>query len=395
MPSTRGAAFALVLGAAATWLGLHVGFPVRPSSAGTDTVEHPLIAAARKEPMMTMGPARQGPALSAPLASVLTAHKWLNTPPLRPEDLRGKVVLVNFWTFTCVNWLRTFPYVRAWAEKYKDRGLVVIGVHTPEFNVEKDFANVTRAAASLGVSYSVAIDNDYAIWRAFDNYAWPALYFIDADGRVRHHVLGEGHYDQSERWIQELLSEAGSAPVPGDLVTVSPKGPEVAADEEDLASPETYVGYAKARGFTSSGGIREDVPSLYPPGAMLPLNSWALAGVWTVGGEFATLNDKSGAITYRFHARDVNLVLVPSAEGRAVRFRVKNDGAPPGADHGTDVDADWFGQRAGAAPLSAGAANATGRRSHLRDRIPRSRRARLCLHVRIEQSIDSTTGAVP
>ena len=339
--SAKGITFVLIGGTAVVVLGLFFGFPMRSFSEGNDMVKHPLIAA-RKHPMMTMGPARQGPALSAPLASLLTAQKWLNTEPLRPESLRGKVVLVNFWTFTCVNWLRTFPYVRAWAEKYKDHGLVVVGVHTPEFNVEKDFANVTRAAASLGVGYPVATDNDYAIWRAFDNYAWPAVYLIDANGRVRHHVLGEGSYDKSERWIQELLSEAGGAPVPGDLVAVSPKGPEVAADQEDLESPETYVGYAKARGFTSGGGIREDVPSLYRPAAMLPLNGWALAGVWSVGGEFATLDDKSGAISYRFHARDVNLVLT-APEGHPIRFRVKIDAAAPGADHGTDVNADGSG----------------------------------------------------
>jgi thiol-disulfide isomerase/thioredoxin len=292
--------------------------------------------------MMTMGPSGQDPALSAPLASVLTAQKWINTEPLRPENLRRKVTLVNFWTFTCVNWLRTFPYVRAWAEKYKDRGLVVIGVHTPEFNVEKDFANVTRAAASLGVGYPVAIDNDYAIWRAFDNYAWPALYFIDTDGRVRHQVLGEGHYEQSERWIQELLSEAGGAPVTGDLVTVSPKGPEVSADLDELGSPETYVGYRQARNFASRGGVREDAPTLYRPLPMLPLNWWSLAGVWAIGGEFATLSDSHGSISYRFHARDVNLVLA-APEGHPVRFRVKIDGAPPGADHGVDVDAEGAG----------------------------------------------------
>jgi thiol-disulfide isomerase/thioredoxin len=340
--STKSASFALVLGAAVVALGLIIGFPMRSFSEDSDMLKHPLVAAARKEPMMTMGPSGQDPALSAPLASVLTAQKWLNTEPLRPENLRGKVVLVNFWTFTCVNWLRTFPYVRAWAEKYKDRGLVVIGVHTPEFNVEKDFANVTRASASLGVGYPVAIDNDYAIWRAFDNYAWPASYFIGSDGRVRHHVLGEGHYDQSERWIQELLSEAGSAPVPGDLVTVSPKGPEVAADEEDLGSPETYVGYRQARNFASRGGVREDAPTLYRPLPMVPLNWWNLAGVWTIGGEFATLSDSHGSISYRFHARDVNLVLT-APEGRPVRFRVKIDGAPPGADHGVDVDAEGAG----------------------------------------------------
>ena len=338
----KGAVVALAVGAAVLSLGLIIGIPMRASSDETGMLKHPLVVAARNEPMMTMGPAGQGAALPAPLGSVLTTQKWLNTQPLRPEDLRGKVVLVNFWTFTCVNWLRTLPYVRAWADKYKDRGLVVIGVHTPEFNVEKDFANVTRAAATLGVRYPVATDNDYAIWRAFDNYAWPALYFIGTDGRARHRVLGEGNYDQSERWIQELLSEAGGAPVPGGLVTVSPKGPEVAANLDDLESPESYVGHAKAKSFTSAGGIREDVPSLYRPGAMLPLNSWALAGVWTVGGEFATLSDKSGAITYRFHARDVNLVLT-APEGRPVRFRVKIDGVAPGADHGTDVDADGSG----------------------------------------------------
>jgi thiol-disulfide isomerase/thioredoxin len=341
MKSSKRVALVLAGGAAVVTLGLIFGFPLRSLSEDADMLKPSLIAA-RKEPMITMGPSGQDPALSAPLASVLTAQKWLNTQPLRPEDLRGKVVLVNFWTFTCVNWLRTFPYVRAWAEKYKDRGLIVVGVHTPEFNVEKDFANVTRAAASLGVGYPVATDNDYAIWRAFDNYAWPALYFIDADGRVRHHVLGEGSYDKSERWIQELLAEAGSASVPRDLVTVSPKGPEVAADAEDLGSPETYVGYGKARNFASRGGVREDAPTLYRPLPMLPLNWWSLAGVWTIGGEFATLSGKSGAISYRFHARDVNLVLT-APEGHAVSFRVKIDGMPPGADHGTDVDADGSG----------------------------------------------------
>ena len=338
--SARGAVFALAIGAAVIPLGLYLGSPMRSFSAGTDNLENRLIVAARQD-MITMGP-KQGAPLSAPLASMLMAQKWLNTQPLRPEDLRGRVVLVDFWTFTCVNWLRTLPYVQAWAGKYKDRGLVVVGVHTPEFNVEKDFANVTRASTSLGVSYPVATDNDFAIWRAFDNYAWPASYFVDANGRVRHHILGEGSYDKAEQWIQELLAEADGAPVPGGLVAVTPEGPSVAADEENLESPESYVGYAKARGFTSAGGIREDVPSLYRPPAMLPLNSWGLSGVWTVGGEFATLSDKSGAITYRFHARDVNLVLT-APEGRPVRFRVKIDGARPAADHGTDVDADGSG----------------------------------------------------
>jgi thiol-disulfide isomerase/thioredoxin len=298
-----------------------------------------------KAPLMTPhmeGRTAQRATPSAPLDKLLSARQWINTEPLRAEDLRGKVVLVNFWTFTCVNWLRTLPYVRAWAEKYKDRGLVVVGVHTPEFSVEKDVANVTRASASLGVGYPVAIDNDYAIWRAFDNYAWPANYFVDASGRVRHHVLGEGSYDLSERWIQQLLSEADGAPAGGGLVTVSPKGPEVAADEQNLESPETYVGYAKATNFLPVGGAREDAPSLYRTPATLPLNYWSLAGVWTIGGESVALGDSRGSIAYRFHSRDVNLVLT-APEGRPVRFRVKIDGAPPAADHGTDVDAEGWG----------------------------------------------------
>jgi thiol-disulfide isomerase/thioredoxin len=323
MPSMKGAASAagaaLVAAAASVWMGNE---PV----VKTSSAAHPAL----------------GPMWSAPFGTVAAAPQWLNTPPLRLEDLRGKVVLVNFWTFTCINWLRTLPYVRAWAEKYKDRGLVVIGVHTPEFNVEKDFANVTRASAALGVAYPVAIDNDYVIWRAFDNHAWPAFYFIDTEGRVRHQVLGEGGYAQSERMIQQLLSEIDGSSVMGDLVTVNPKGPEVEADEKDLMSPETYVGYAKGRGFLPLGGVREDAPSLYRAPAMLPLNRWSLAGVWTIAGESATLNNTPGAITYRFHARDVNLVLVP-AQGRSARFRVKIDGAAPGADHGTDVDTEGWG----------------------------------------------------
>lgn len=216
-------------------------------------------------------------------------------------------------------------------------------MHTPEFAFEKDVGNVGKAAASLGVGYPVAIDNDFGIWRAFDNRAWPALYFIGADNRVRHHVLGEGGYDQSERLIQQLLSEASGAPVAGDIVAVSGKGPQAAADESNLRSAETYIGYAQARNFASPGGVSEDAPRLYRTVSALPLNRWSLAGVWTIGGEFATLNDTSGSITHRFHARDLHLVLAPSSQGQPIRFRVKIDGAPPGADHGSDVDAEGWG----------------------------------------------------
>ena len=312
---------ALIAGTTAVWLG----------------VDEPVVTTTRAAPMTL------GPAVSAPLGSLSMAQHWLNTKPLNPEDLRGKVVLVNFWTLTCINWLRTLPYLRAWAAKYKDRGLVVIGVHTPEFSFEKDFANVTKASASLGVDYPVATDSDFAIWRAFDNYAWPAFFFIDANGRLRHRMFGEGGYDRSERMIQQLLSEAGGAPVPGGLVTVNPKGPEVSADEETLGSPETYVGYAKAENFASADRVHKDVSSLYRAPETLTLNSWSAAGLWTIGGEFATLDKAPGAIAYRFHARDVNLILVPPAPGQSVRFRVKIDGAAPGADRGADVDAEGMG----------------------------------------------------
>jgi thiol-disulfide isomerase/thioredoxin len=279
----------------------------------------------------------------AATGSLLGARQWLNTAPLRAEDLRGKVVLVNFWTYSCINSLRALPYVRAWAAKYKDRGLVVIGVHTPEFGFEKDVDNVRRANAALGVSYPVALDSDYAIWQAFGNEAWPAFYFIDADGRVRGRVLGEGGYDQSERLIQQLLSEAHGAPVGGGIAPVVGSGPEAAPDLKDLRSEETYVGYAKASNFVSTEGVGHDVQRLYRAAPALQLNQWSLAGLWTVGGEFATLNNAPGAIRYRFHARDLHLVLALSSQGHPIRFRVTIDGAPPGADHGSDVDARGWG----------------------------------------------------
>jgi len=281
--------------------------------------------------------------LSAVQLSLLRARQWLNTQPLSAADLRGKVILANFWTYSCINSLRALPYVRAWAEKYKDRGLVVIGVHTPEFTFEKDIANVRQATASLGIAYPVGTDSDYAIWRAFHNEAWPAFYFIGADGRVRHRMLGEGDYDKSERLIQQLLSEASGSPAAGDIVAVSGKGAEAPADERDLRSPETYVGYTNATNFTSPGGARADAASLYRNVSALPLNHWSMAGVWTVGGEFATLNSPPGSITYRFHARDLHLVLAPAFQGRPIRFHIRIDGAPPGADHGIDVDADGWG----------------------------------------------------
>nr|WP_298684957.1 cytochrome c biogenesis protein DipZ [uncultured Dongia sp.] len=337
---------AVVAGAALIWGGFDTGALTRWSSASTNMIEQGLITTLRNPSPLELGTAAAAvpePALSGPLASLFGAQPWVNTQPLRAEDIRGKVVLVNFWTYSCINCLRALPHVRAWAEKYQDRGLVVVGVHTPEFAFEKDTVNVSKAAASLGISYPVVIDNDFAIWRSFSNRAWPALYFIDADGRVRDHVLGEGSYDESERLIQQLLSEAENAPVASDIAPVDGIGPQAAADLENLGSGETYVGYAQAAGFASPGGIRADEPSLYRGVAALPLNQWSLAGVWTIGGEFATLNDKTGSISHRFHARDLHLVLAPATPGHAIRFRIKIDGAAPGPDHGFDVDAEGWG----------------------------------------------------
>ena len=283
-------------------------------------------------------------ALSSPLRSLPRGQPWLNTPPLRADDLRGKVVLVNFWTYSCINSLRPLPYVRAWASKYKDRGLVVIGVHTPEFSFEKDKANVSRALGELGVGYPVVLDSDSAIWRAFDNEAWPAFYFIGADGRVRKRVLGEGNYDQSEALLQQLLSEARRGAVADKIVPIAGSGPQAAPDWPNQKSEETYVGFAKATGFASPGGLAHAQARLYRPPASLSLNSWSMTGGWTVGDEFATLTGTSGAIAYRFHARDLNLVMASPPDSRAVRFRVRVDGADPGADHGFDTDAQGRGR---------------------------------------------------
>jgi thiol-disulfide isomerase/thioredoxin len=284
-----------------------------------------------------------GTEASGPLRALFEAQQWLNTKPLQPEEIRGKVVLVNFWTYSCINCLRILPHVRAWAEKYKSRGLVVIGVHTPEFAFEKDAGNVTKALVSLGVSYPVATDNDFRIWRAFDNVAWPALYFIGADGRIRQHVFGEGEYEQSERLIQKLLSEAESAPVPNDIVSVNGVSTEAAPDAPELRSPETYIGYAQAANFASPGFVAENASRAYKTLSALPLNHWSLAGVWTIAAEYAALDDAPGSIVYRFHARDLHLVLARRSQGHPIRFRVRIDGNPPGADHGYDIDADGWG----------------------------------------------------
>ncbi|HEY6941962.1 thioredoxin family protein, partial [Dokdonella sp.] len=276
------------------------------------------------------------------------AVAWLNSPPLTREGLRGKVVLVDFWTYSCVNCLRTLPYVRAWYAKYKDQGLVVIGVHAPEFAFEKDERNVRRAVADLGVDYPVALDNDYAIWRGFNNEYWPAHYFIDAQGRIRHHHFGEGAYEQSETWIRELLEEAhggalAAMPMAAPPVQPDTSGVALAPANAEVGSPETYLGYERAEHFASPGGAVHDVAHEYTVPVALPLNAWGLAGMWTVADEKARLEKPGGRVVFRFHARDLNLVLGPAADGKPVRFVVRIDGARPGDDHGVDTDADGRG----------------------------------------------------
>jgi len=274
----------------------------------------------------------------AELAALERADAWLNSPPLTAPGLRGKVMLIDFWTYTCINWLRTLPYRRAWAEKYKDQGLVVIGVHAPEFAFEKNLINVRWAVKDMRIDYPIAVDNDHVIWRAFRNQYWPALYFIDAQGRVRHQHFGEGSYEQSEMIIQRLLNEAGVGGIGDDLVSVDARGLEVAADWGSLKSPENYVGFERTENFASPGGAVLDKPRMYELPARLRLNEWALSGDWTVKKDTAVLNKASGSITYRFHARDLHLVMGPAAPGTSVRFRVLIGGQPPGAAHGVDVD---------------------------------------------------------
>ena len=269
------------------------------------------------------------------------ATAWLFSEPLTKPGLRGKVVLVEFCTYSCVNWLRTLPYVRAWSEKYRDDGLVVIGAHSPEFPFEHEIERVRPALEAMGIDFPIAMDNDFALWRAFDNEAWPALYFADAQGRIRHRHFGEEDYERSERVIQQLLTEAGADGVAEDLVAPEVTGVELAADWETLGSPEAYVGYARAANLASPGGFAFDQPHAYTDPGGLSLNRWSLSGNWTVGQQATTLNEPGGRIAYRFQARDVNLVM--GVEGGPVSFRVLIDGEPPGAAHGDDADGQGNG----------------------------------------------------
>jgi Thioredoxin like C-terminal domain len=277
------------------------------------------------------------------LPSLAGATGWFNSPPLTPAGLRGTVVLIDFCTYTCVNWLRTVPYVRAWAGKYGEHGLAVVGVHTPEFPFEQDAGNVRWALANIGVDYPVAADNDYAVWEAFGNHYWPALYFADAQGRIRHHYFGEGEYAQSEMIVQQLLTEAGFSGFSRDMVTVDPRGPEVAADWDSVRSAENYTGYERGEGFASPGGALPGQRHAYAAPGRLDLNQWALSGDWTVHGQGVTADAADGRIAYRFHARDLNLVMGPATPGTSVPFQVLLDGQPPGPAHGGDADEQGHG----------------------------------------------------
>ncbi len=349
---------AVLAGVAAIALGLDTGLLARLSYASTGSFEQALLeklhpkASAPETEVASNGtmkvatdaarPFHSDLPIEGPAPSLDGAVTWLNSEPLTSAGLRGKVVLVDFWTYSCINCIRTIPYVRAWAEKYKDQGLVVIGVHAPEFAFEKNVDNVKKAIADFKIGYPVAIDNDYRIWRAFENNYWPAHYLIDAKGQIRYQHFGEGNYRQTEQAIQDLLREAGSDMPQSAPVAPNAKDAEASPDLGHIRSGETYIGYSQATGFVSPEGLKADAAADYSV-ASPDLNQWGLTGTWTVGPEQATLNKAGGGMTYRFSARDLHLVLGPSADGKPVRFQVTVDGKAPGTDHGSDIDAGGNG----------------------------------------------------
>ncbi|WP_052273116.1 redoxin domain-containing protein [Flavihumibacter solisilvae] len=278
-----------------------------------------------------------------PEPSLKGASGWINSQPLQLKDLRGKVVLVDFWTFTCINWRRTMPYIREWEAKYRKAGLVVIGVHTPEFNFEYDTGNVSKAVREINIVYPVALDNNYEIWNSFSNQYWPALYLLDAKGKLRYQNFGESDYLEAERMIQRLLKEVSKTDAFEEPKEVQGTGIEVAADWANLASPENFLGYERTQGFASPGGIRADKAAQYMFPRMLNLNYWALSGQWIIGKEHARSVNAHGVVKYRFHARDLHMIMAPSAPGSTVRFRILINGKPPGEAHGLDTDADGNG----------------------------------------------------
>jgi cytochrome c biogenesis protein CcdA/thiol-disulfide isomerase/thioredoxin len=361
----RGLGAAVLVGVAAIALGADTGFLTQASLASTAGLEQGLLDKFGKEtrppggsmamagaPSMTMSANQAATPAAGPgdalgveggLPPLDGAVEWLNSPPLTPQGLRGKVVLIDFWTYSCINCLRAIPYVRAWAQKYKDQGLVVIGVHTPEFAFERNIDNVKRAVRDLKIDYPVAVDSDFKLWRAFDNQYWPAHYFIDTQGRIRHHHFGEGEYAESEHVIQQLLAETGNKDIAKGVVSISATGAEAAADAGNVKSPETYLGFTRSENFSSPGGVVQDVDHLYALPAELRLNQWALNGTWKIEDEKAVLGAAGGGIAFRFHARDLHLVLGAGDDGKPVRFRVLIDGQRPGDDHGADIDANGEG----------------------------------------------------
>jgi cytochrome c biogenesis protein CcdA/thiol-disulfide isomerase/thioredoxin len=338
----RALGVAVLAAVAAVAFGLDRGVLTRLSLASTGNLEQRLLDRFHPPKPIVITQTIDVSDSAKPDLSGATA--WINSQPLTFASLRGKVVLVDFWTYSCINCLRTLPYIKAWNEKYKDSGLVIIGVHTPEFPFEKDEANVRKAVKDLGITYPVPMDNNYKIWRSFNNEYWPADYFIDATGAVRFHHFGEGAYDESEKQIRTLLEEANHTPLPQTATTIAASGTEAAADPNDVQSPETYVGYARAQNFASPGGFNEDDPQNYRTPAALSLNQWALAGKWKDEDQVATSLAAGDSISYRFHARDLHLVLGPGENGKPIRFRVTLDGQAPGANHGVDTDAEGYGE---------------------------------------------------
>ncbi|RFB94009.1 cytochrome C biogenesis protein [Rhizobium leguminosarum bv. trifolii] len=353
----QGLGAAVIAGVAVIALGLDTSLLSRLSYASTASLEQAVLDRLHAKPAagaaaevasndVTIGDAKKPFRSDLPVEgyapSLDGAVEWLNSKPLTTEQLRGKVVLVDFWTYSCINCIRTIPYVKAWVEKYADQGLVVIGVHAPEFAFEKKIDNVKKALSDFDIGYPVAIDNDYKIWRAFENSYWPAAYLVDAEGQIRYHHFGEGNYGRTEKAIQDLLHEAGSKMTATAPVAPVAKGVEAGPDLGNIRSGETYLGYEQAANFASPEGLQADAPQNYSiaePG----LNGWGLSGTWTVGKDQATLDQAGGGITYRFSARDLHLVLGPGAAGKSIRFQVTVDGKAPGLEHGSDIDADGKG----------------------------------------------------
>ncbi len=350
----RGLGAAVLLGVVGVASGMDTGVLTRISLASTGGIEQQLVDRVRPAagPMMAAGagvPAQASVKLAneGEFPSLDGAVSWLNSPPLSTGRLRGKVVLIDFWTYSCINCLRAIPYVEAWAEKYKDSGLVVIGVHTPEFAFEKDLSNVRKAVQDLKLTYPVAVDSDYGIWRAFNNQYWPAHYFIDARGTVRYHHFGEGQYEESESVIRELLNEKKANLPAAPYVDVKGTGAQAAPNLRDVQSPETYVGFQRQENYVSPEAIRKNQAAAYTAPIRPRVNQWGLVGQWNVRGENAALVSSPGKIIFRFHARDLHLVLGPGSSRTPVRFRVLLDGAPPLEDRGADVDAQGAGTVSG------------------------------------------------